>query len=263
MMKSNNDLECGLALVEAHLVTSRRGGFDDCDSESGDPQKVRMDIETLPQAEIVEEKDVSCWAKCVPRTRASKACCLATVLLLVATPCLVCGTGRCGSKDNDVGGGDVGQPVDLFGKTFFALATTELDLSHSLLTGRVPSEIGLLTPLSKLSLFGNELTGTTPSEVTSLTNLIDLSLHENLLTGHLPSEHGLLKGLNFLGSHENMLSGPVPSDLGLLPQLDALSLGSNSHVTGTIPSEMGLLKNLTFLFPSGASGTLPLELLQL
>ena len=52
----------------------------------------------------------------------------------------------------------------------------------------IPSEIGNLTNLTFINLFGNQLTGEIPSEIGNLTNLTSLYLYDNQLTGEIPQE---------------------------------------------------------------------------
>jgi hypothetical protein len=49
--------------------------------------------------------------------------------------------------------------------------------------GTVPTQLGLLTTVSSLGLFGNQFTGSVPSELGQLSNISFLALFENQLTG--------------------------------------------------------------------------------
>ena len=53
--------------------------------------------------------------------------------------------------------------------------------------GSIPSELGLLTQLTKLSLTQNSLEGTVPIEIGNLSQLRFLELHFNDLTGSVPN----------------------------------------------------------------------------
>ena len=82
----------------------------------------------------------------------------------------------------------------------------------------IPSELGLLhASLANLYLFNNLLTGTIPTELGLLTFVNDLELFNNSLTGSIPSELGRLSILNFLFLSNNRLSGTLPSELGTSP----------------------------------------------
>ena len=62
----------------------------------------------------------------------------------------------------------------------------ELHLNENLLAGQLPPELGKLTQLTVLSLFGNSLNGEIPAEIGNLINLQQLSLYENALSGEIP-----------------------------------------------------------------------------
>lgn len=65
----------------------------------------------------------------------------------------------------------------------------QLDLSISNLIGStIPSELGTLTLLESLSLYGTSIVGSIPSELGSLTKLRALSLDENRITGSVPQQ---------------------------------------------------------------------------
>jgi hypothetical protein len=102
--------------------------------------------------------------------------------------------------------------------------TTELSIN--ILTGTIPSEIGLLSKLTRLAL--NSVTGTIPSEVGLLTKLTYLDLWRNSLTGTIPSEVGLLTKLNVLDLSINSLTGTIPSELALMSKLYDLQLYYNN-----------------------------------
>ena len=86
----------------------------------------------------------------------------------------------------------------------------ELDLDGKQLSGPIPSELGNLTNLERLSLWGNQLSGPIPSELGNLTNLERLSLWGNQLNGPIPSELGNLDNLIALSLGNNQFSGCVP-----------------------------------------------------
>ena len=125
----------------------------------------------------------------------------------------------------------------------------------------VPPELGNLTNLEVLYLYGNELTGPIPSELGKLSNLVQLWLPINNLAGPIPSELGNLTRLRSLVLNGNELSGPIPSELGNLTRLELLALAQNP-LTGPIPSTLGNLERLTFLELSenALTGSIPREL---
>ena len=75
---------------------------------------------------------------------------------------------------------------------------TRLDLSRNMLSGEIPVELGNLTSLQELYLWGNELSGEIPVELGNLTNLQLLSLSRNGLSGEIPVELGNLTSLQEL-----------------------------------------------------------------
>lgn len=73
------------------------------------------------------------------------------------------------------------------------------------LTGPIPSDVGLLTNLSKFgasfrSLFGRNLV-LTPSSNLILYTTVTLRLYDNALTGSVPSEIGHMTSLSELYCH--------------------------------------------------------------
>ena len=117
---------------------------------------------------------------------------------------------------------------------------TEVSLSQNMLSGEIPAELGNLTSLQILSLWGNELSGEIPAELGNLTSLEILYLNENMLSGEIPAELGNLTSLQRLFLSRNMLSGEIPAELGDMTSLQRLSLWDN-ELTGEIPAELGNL----------------------
>ena len=102
------------------------------------------------------------------------------------------------------------------------------------LTGSIPSELGNLSSLSRLSLSRNALAGSIPSELGNLSGLQGLNLSYNSLTDRIPTELGNLSSLEGLYLENNALTGSIPSELGNLTPLRNLFL-NNNRLTGTIP----------------------------
>ena len=89
------------------------------------------------------------------------------------------------------------------------------------IVGTIPSELGNLSNLQGLSLWGNQLTGGIPKELGSLANLRSLWLQGNRLTGGIPKELGSLANLRSLSLSRNQLTGGIPKELGNLSNLHA------------------------------------------
>ena len=118
------------------------------------------------------------------------------------------------------------------------------------MTGEIPAELGSLTNLVGLYLYGNQLTGEIPAELGSLTNLEWLILDNNQLTGEIPSELGNLTNLEQLDLSYNHLTGEIPAELGSLTNLTHLWLDGN-QLSGEIPAELGSLTSLEGLWLRG------------
>ena len=147
-----------------------------------------------------------------------------------------------------------------------------LELSNVGVKGSVPPEIGNLSELRQLSMWGYGLTGPIPPELSRLTKLTELRLGKTRLTGPIPPELGRLTNLTLLhlsGTHmghndfgdvddvvarrrkasdsaEGGLTGSIPPELGNLSKLTELDLRSN-HLEGPIPPELGRLSKLALL----------------
>ena len=88
------------------------------------------------------------------------------------------------------------------------------------LSGLIPSEIGNLTQLRKLSLESNKFNGVIPREIGALKNITDLTLSSNQLSGNIPSEIGELESLEHLALNSNTLSGYLPPEIENLKNLN-------------------------------------------
>ena len=139
----------------------------------------------------------------------------------------------------------------------------ELYLYGNDLTGPIPPELGNLTNLKRLNLGDGRLVGSIPSELGRLTNLTRLYLALNNLTGPIPPELGNLTNLTVLALSRNSLTGSIPPELGNLTGLESLSSSLN-NLTGPIPPELGNLANLTGLVLSrnDLTGTIPESFLE-
>jgi Leucine-rich repeat (LRR) protein len=130
--------------------------------------------------------------------------------------------------------------------------------------GQLPSSLGELSQLKKLSLQRNSLTGTIPTSLADLSGLIVLDLDSNILSGTIPTNLGNLTQLQLVFLYANRLTGVIPTNFGYLSELQSLYLFENL-LTGTIPTNMELLANLreVFLQSNRLSGTIPSKLCEL
>ena len=140
-------------------------------------------------------------------------------------------------------------------------AVTELRLAANALSGAIPAELGELTRLEFIDLFGNDLTGPIPRELGGPDRLWwVLDLGDNELTGPIPPELGELSDLRYLDLSNNELAGPVPPELQGLASVETLHLSGN-NLTGPVPAALGKLGRLEMLNLSDNSltGSIPPE----
>ncbi|CAB9520176.1 LRR receptor-like serine threonine-protein kinase At4g08850-like [Seminavis robusta] len=112
--------------------------------------------------------------------------------------------------------------------------------------GRLPEEIGALTRLTQLSLWGNELSGPIAPTLNKLTNMRALMLQDNSFISTIP-DLSSLQELAYLHLDVNKLTSTIPSWIGKLTQLRDLRVHQNS-LTGTIPKELANAQNLGVFF---------------
>ncbi|KAL3740842.1 hypothetical protein ACJRO7_022031 [Eucalyptus globulus] len=118
-----------------------------------------------------------------------------------------------------------------------------LELQNNNFTGKIPSEIGLLTNLVELAINNNRLNGSIPYEIGNLKHLDAISLYGNHLTGPIPASIGNLTRLTMLYLHQNHLSGPIPHDIVKCTKLVKIFLYDND-LSGSVPPG---LANFSFL----------------
>ena len=136
-----------------------------------------------------------------------------------------------------------------------------LDLTVKGLSGVIPPELGRLSALYALHLYGNELTGEIPPELGSLTGLAVLNLSANALTGGIPAEIGRLANLVEMDLSVNRLTGDVPRELGNLANLEWIAIEGN-RLTGSITPILENLSELTYVNvqDTGVEGCIPVFL---
>jgi Leucine-rich repeat (LRR) protein len=116
------------------------------------------------------------------------------------------------------------------------------------LKGDLPQEIGLLTGLTDLTLYGNEISGVLPNSMKRLTALKQLTMHDNKLDGPLPDIFRDMS-LSLLNLANNNITEELPDSLYDMTSLITLNLAKNN-----IDAEIGqfaLLGNMQNLFLEG------------
>ena len=137
----------------------------------------------------------------------------------------------------------------------------QIELWENNMVGSIPSDLGNLSSLERLSLDKNELSGEIPAELGSLSKLTEFYLQENKLSGAIPSGLGRLSSLTVLRLGGNQLSGQIPEELGNLANLERMFLEDN-NLSGEIPADLGRLSRLDILRldRNQISGEIPSEL---
>ena len=142
-------------------------------------------------------------------------------------------------------------------------SVVELVLSDNGLVGSIPSSLGDLTNLHRLSLRHNDLSGQIPAQLGDLANLRVLDLGGNGLEGSIPPALGNLEDLLRLDLVNNHLESSIPSRLGRLANLKQLILFGNALV-GPLPDLSGLVAlEWLSLNANQFSGAVPAQLFEL
>ncbi|CAB9511614.1 Leucine Rich Repeat [Seminavis robusta] len=137
-----------------------------------------------------------------------------------------------------------------------------LSLEDWIIQGTIPTELGQLTKLASLDLHGNSISGILPREVFELTDLTYIDVGSNQLQSTLPPVlFSKLTQLHFLQLNNNQFGGSIPSEVGLASNLKNLGLQTTA-LSGTLPTELLALKNLKFLAlrNTSLSGSIPVQL---
>ena len=127
-------------------------------------------------------------------------------------------------------------PDELFDVT----TLTDLNLSDSMIGGKLSGKVGQLTNLQRLTLVGNGLGGELPSELGQLNALKELEISDNNWVGTLPRSWSGMTSLEalFLVNSKGETGGITGSliPFSTMPNLRELHLAEN-HITGTIPAQ--------------------------
>ncbi|KAF5480718.1 hypothetical protein F2P56_001442 [Juglans regia] len=106
-----------------------------------------------------------------------------------------------------------------------------LDISHNMLSGGIPKEIGRMFYLYILNLGHNDFSGTIPQELGDLKNLNILDLSSNRLEGSIPQSMTGLSLLTEIDLSNNHLTGAIPG-MGQLETFPAVRFQNNSGLCG-------------------------------
>ncbi|KAI4345157.1 hypothetical protein L6164_012309 [Bauhinia variegata] len=106
-----------------------------------------------------------------------------------------------------------------------------LDISHNMLSGSIPKEIGSMFYLYILNLGHNNISGNIPEELGSLKNLNILDLSSNRLDGKIPQTLSGLTLLMEIDLSNNYLSGMIPES-GQFETFPAYRFLNNSGLCG-------------------------------
>ncbi|KAL4644115.1 hypothetical protein ACB092_02G140600 [Castanea dentata] len=106
-----------------------------------------------------------------------------------------------------------------------------LDISHNMLSGSIPKEIGSTMYLYVLNLGHNNISGVIPQEIGDIRSLNILDLSSNRLEGLIPQSMTALSLLTEIDLSNNYLSGAIP-ETGQLETFPASSFQNNSGLCG-------------------------------
>ncbi|XP_041006955.1 brassinosteroid LRR receptor kinase-like [Juglans microcarpa x Juglans regia] len=106
-----------------------------------------------------------------------------------------------------------------------------LDISHNMLSGSIPKEMGKMFYLYILNLGHNNISGTIPEELGYLKSLNILDLSSNRLEGTIPQSITGLSLLTEMDVSNNYLTGMIP-EMGQLDTFPAYKFQNNSGLCG-------------------------------
>lgn len=126
-------------------------------------------------------------------------------------------------------------------------ALNGLDLSHNQFTGIVPTQLSQLGLLQRLSLRGNKFNFTLPPAYGNMGSLLYLDMGQNSFVGRIPPGWESLSLLTTLLLDNNNLSGAVPPQIGpAYNQLNVLNIANNPQLSGIIPQQVCFIETLNF-----------------
>ena len=90
---------------------------------------------------------------------------------------------------------------------------SEIKMASLSLNGSLPTELGLLSSITKIDLGENQVIGSIPDDLFRLTDLRFLYMESNQLTGTLSELIDNTRALEAISLGNNQLSGPLPLNL--------------------------------------------------
>ena len=152
--------------------------------------------------------------------------------------------------------------------TLPVVGTTAINYGSCGFSGTIPTEFGLLTKSTVLSLNDNTLTGAIPTQLGQLTQMmVGCSFSRNPLSSTIPTELGKLSQMSSTFQLSTIwLKSAIPTQLGQLSQMSSsFDLRGNS-LSSTIPTQLGKLDQMSsnFMFTwNYLRGGIPSQLGQL
>ncbi|MED6184596.1 hypothetical protein PIB30_048927 [Stylosanthes scabra] len=135
---------------------------------------------------------------------------------------------------------------------------------HCRIYGKIPLEIGNISGLLNLNLYGNDISGPIPTTIKGLQKLQSLNLSYNELQGSIIDELCEIGSLSVLSLSSNKLSGVIPTCLGNMASLRMVYMDSNKLIS-EIPSSFWNLKDVleVNLSSNALVGELPSDIARL
>ncbi|KAF5735869.1 inactive leucine-rich repeat receptor-like protein kinase [Tripterygium wilfordii] len=118
---------------------------------------------------------------------------------------------------------------------------TSLFLPNRGLSGYLPSELGLLDSLKRLTLSHNNFSKPIPANLFNATNLISLDISHNSLSGPIPPRIRALNNITHLDLSSNLLNGSLPEYLLDLKSIAGTLNLSYNCFSGAVPASYGKL----------------------
>ena len=144
-------------------------------------------------------------------------------------------------------------------------------LEKGQVSGRLPTELGMLTGLTGFVVAENSIQGTLPTELGAISNMFDsFEIRGNSFSGEIPHQLSFLTALtsSFIIDQEidgeGSLGGTIPPELSDISLLKESFVLRGLHASGSLPSELFMLFSLSGQFQVSFNhelgGTLPTEI---